>query len=74
MLSKGKNQPDLHILTDKVSMKFTPSFYGDDTASKSAIIAPTEAKNSGIFSWFSAKSTTSQTNSLANSMIETTPN
>ena len=29
MLSKAKNQPDLHILTDKVSMKFTPSFYGE---------------------------------------------
>ena len=41
MQSKGKNQPDLHILTDKVSMKFSPAFYGEDKASKSVIVTPT---------------------------------
>ena len=74
MQSKGKNQPDLHILTDKVTMKFTPKFTDHDHVSKSVIVEPTaDTKSSGLFSWFAGRSAISQSNSLANSMVETGP-
>lgn len=65
MQSKSNHQPELHILTDKVMMKFTPKFWDQQAVSKSTLEQPVDAQTTGLLSWLRGKS---QNNSMNNSM------
>lgn len=60
MQTKAKNSTDLHILTEKVSMKFYPKLRDSKPKSKSTIEAPSQSRVSGLLSWFGNRSTQSE--------------